>query len=173
MVPPSVGTCLPREQRAGRRLESYGEESGRTAMFFRLSDPKTRARILISSMLLFFLISERQSGFFRYYYFFLINLFIYLFLAVLGLRFVRGLSPVAASGGHSSSQCVGLSLSWPLLLQSTGSWRTGSVVVAYGPSCSTACGIFLDQGSNPGPGLESVSPALAGGFPTTAPPGKP
>ena len=25
----------------------------------------------------------------------------------------------------------------------------------------------------PGPGLEPVSPALAGGFPTTAPPGKP
>ena len=33
---------------------------------------------------------------------FLIYLFIYLFLAVLGLRFLRGLSPVAASGGHSS-----------------------------------------------------------------------
>ena len=33
-------------------------------------------------------------------------------------------------------------------------------------SCSAACGIFLDQGSNP------VSPALAGGFLTTAPPGK-
>ena len=27
--------------------------------------------------------------------------------------------------------------------------RTGSVVVAYGLSCSAACGIFLDQGSNP------------------------
>ena len=25
----------------------------------------------------------------------------------------------------------------------------------------------------PGPGLKPVSPALAGGFPTTAPPGKP
>ena len=29
---------------------------------------------------------------------------------------VRGLSLVAASGGHSSSRCVGLSLSRPLLL---------------------------------------------------------
>ena len=64
---------------------------------------------------------------------------------------VRGLSPVAASGGHSSSQCVGLSLSWPLLLWSTGSRRAGSVVVAHGPSCSAACGIFPDQGSNPCP----------------------
>ena len=27
----------------------------------------------------------------------------------------------------------------------------GSVVVAHGPSCSAACGIFPDQGSNPCP----------------------
>ena len=64
---------------------------------------------------------------------------------------VRGLSLVAASGGHSSSRCAGLSLSRPLLLRSTGSRRTGSVVVAHGPSCSAACGIFPDQGSNPCP----------------------
>ena len=64
---------------------------------------------------------------------------------------VRGLSPVAASGGHSSSRCAGLSLSQPLLLQSTGSRRAGSAVVANGPSCSVACGIFPDQGSNPCP----------------------
>ena len=65
--------------------------------------------------------------------------------------FVRGLSPVAASGGHSSSRCVGLSLSRPLLLRSRGSRRAGSAVVAHGPSCSAACGIFPDQGSNPCP----------------------
>ena len=53
-----------------------------------------------------------------------------------------------------------------LSLWSTGSRRAGSVVVAHGPSCSTACGI-------PRPGLEPVSPALAGRFSTTAPPGKP
>ena len=62
---------------------------------------------------------------------------------------VQGLSLVAASGGHSSSRCAGLSLSWPLLLQSTSSRRAGSVVVAHGSSCSVACGIFPDQGSNP------------------------
>ena len=62
---------------------------------------------------------------------------------------MRGLSLVVASRGHSSSRCTGLSLSWPLLLQSTGSRRTGSVIVAHGPSCSVACGIFPDQGSNP------------------------
>ena len=64
---------------------------------------------------------------------------------------VRGHSLVAASGGHSSSRCTGLSLLWPLLLRSTGSRRAGSVVVAHGPNCSAACGIFPDQGSNPCP----------------------
>ncbi|KAJ8786458.1 hypothetical protein J1605_006239 [Eschrichtius robustus] len=33
--------------------------------------------------------------------------------------------------------------------KSTGSRRTGSVVVAHGPSRSVACGIFPDQSSNP------------------------
>ena len=56
---------------------------------------------------------------------------------------MRGLSLVVASGGHS--------LSRPLLLRSRGSRRAGSVVVAHGPSCSAACGIFPDQGSNPCP----------------------
>ena len=64
---------------------------------------------------------------------------------------MRGLSLVAASGGHSSSRCAGLSLSRPLLLRSTGSKRAGSVAVAHGPSRSAACGIFPDQGSNPCP----------------------
>ena len=78
------------------------------------------------------------------------NYFIYLLFFWLCWVFVsvRGLSIVAASGGHSSSRCVGLSLSRPLLLQSTGSRRAGSVVVAHGPSCSAECGIFPDQGSN-------------------------
>ena len=64
---------------------------------------------------------------------------------------MRGLSPVAVSGGHSSLRCAGLSLSRPLLLRGTGSRRAGSVVVAHGPSCSAACGILPDQGPNPCP----------------------
>ena len=64
---------------------------------------------------------------------------------------MRGLSLVVASRGHSSSRCAGLSLSRPLLFWSTVSSRAGSVVVAHGPSCSVACGIFPDQGSNPCP----------------------
>ena len=64
---------------------------------------------------------------------------------------MRGLSLVAASGGHSSSRCAGLSPSQPLLLRSTGSRRAGSATVAHGPSHSAACGILPDQGSNPCP----------------------
>ena len=39
--------------------------------------------------------------------------------------------------------------------------------MAYGLSCSAACGIFLDQGLNLCPELN-----LAGGFLNTVPPGK-
>ena len=97
---------------------------------------------------------------FRYHSFFslffkIIYLFIYLFYFWLCWCWVfvsvRGLCLVAASGGHSSPRCAGLSLSGPLLLWSTGSRRAGSAVVAHGPSCSAACGILPDQGSNPCP----------------------
>ena len=72
------------------------------------------------------------------------HLFIYFWLCWVFVS-VQGLSLVVASGGPSSSRCAGFSLSWPLLLQSTGSRCAGSVVVAHGPSCSAACGIFPDQ----------------------------
>ena len=45
-----------------------------------------------------------------------------------------------------------------------GLQSAGLIIVAHRLSCSKACGIFLDQGSNP---------ALASGFFTTEPPGKP
>ena len=91
---------------------------------------------------------------FHFFFFFLEFHFIYLFIhfwLCWVLASVRGPSPAAASGGHSSSRCAGLSLSRPLLLRSTGSRRAGSVVVAHGPSCSAACGILPYQGSNPCP----------------------
>ena len=82
-------------------------------------------------------------------------LFLYLFLAVLGLCFcARAFSScgkrLRQAGatlhcGARASHYRGLSL------RSTGSRRAGSVVVAHGPSCSAACGIFPDQGSNPCP----------------------
>ena len=85
-----------------------------------------------------------------FFFFFNYYLFIYFWLCWVFLS-VRGLSPVAASGDHSSSRCAGLSLLRPLPLRSTGSRRAGSVIVAHGPSCSATCGIFPDQGSNPCP----------------------
>ena len=96
--------------------------------------------------------SRRVTAFFFFFNFwvYIIYLFIYLWLCWVFVS-ARGLSPVAASGGHSSSRCAGLSPSRPLLLRSTGSRRAGSVTVAHGPSCSTARGILPDQGSNPCP----------------------
>ena len=94
--------------------------------------------------------SHEKAKQFCFVFFKFIYLFIYFWLCWVFVS-VRGLSLVAASGGHSSSQCAGLSLSRPLLLRSTCSRRAGSVVVAHGPSCSTACGIFPDQDSNPCP----------------------
>ena len=100
---------------------------------------------------------------------------IYLFMAVLGLRFcarafsscgergpllisVRGPLTIEASlvAEHrlqtrrlSNCGSRALSLSRPLLLRSTGSRRAGPVTVAHGHSCSAARGILPDQGSNP------------------------
>ena len=88
--------------------------------------------------------SQLQHVACRIFFFFLIYLWLcWVFVSA------RGLSLVAASRGHSSSRCAGPSLSRPLLLRSTGSRRAGSVIVAHGPSCSAACGILPDQGSNP------------------------
>ena len=85
--------------------------------------------------------------FFFLIYIFKIYLLIYFWLCWV---FVAecGLSLVAASGGYSLLRRTGFSLRWLLLLWSTGSRCTGSVAVAQGLSCSAACGIFPDQGSN-------------------------
>ena len=79
---------------------------------------------------------------------------------------VRGLSPVAASGGHSSSRCAGLSLSRPLAAEHRLQTRRLS-------SCGSRAHLLRGMRDPPRPGLEPVSPALAGRLPTTAPPGKP
>ena len=83
-------------------------------------------------------------------------------MAVLGLHCYAGFSPLAAGGAPLQLECVDFSLRWLLLCgaQALGCiwasavaaprlWSTGSVVVVHRLSCSTACGIFLDQGSNP------------------------
>ena len=63
------------------------------------------------------------------FFFFLINLFIYLFIfgCVGSSLLCAGCLLVAVSGGYSptSLRCSGFSLSWLLLLQTTGSRRAG------------------------------------------------
>ena len=54
----------------------------------------------------------------------------------------RGLFLVAASGAYCSLWCSGSCCR----ARALGTWA--SVVVVHGLSCSVACGIFLDQGSN-------------------------
>ena len=67
-------------------------------------------------------------------------------MAVLGLHFcVRAFSSCGKWGP------LFIAVRGPLLLWSTGSRRAGSVIVAHGPTCSAACEIFPDQGSNPCP----------------------
>ena len=103
-------------------------------------------------------------------FFLLLLRFIYLFsfLAVLGLHCCTQASLVSVSRSYSLLQCAGFSMWWLLLLQSTSprcknfssctTWvpvvldcqvqSAGSVVVTCGLSCSPTCGIFLDQGLN-------------------------
>ena len=77
-----------------------------------------------------------------------------------------GLSPVVTGGGHSSlqrwgSHCTGFSCGARAL------GHAGSVAVAHRPSSSMARGILV-----PRPGMELVSPELAGRFLTLGPPEK-
>ena len=89
-------------------------------------------------------------------------------MAVLGLCCCADFPPVVASRDYSLAAVRGLLVAAASLIAEHGLWSTGSVAVVHRFSCSMACGIFPDQGSNP-----SVSPALVGGFFTTEPPGKP
>ena len=95
----------------------------------------------------FFKLARGEDSFYLFIYLF-VCLFTYFWLCWVFVS-VRGLSPVAASRGYSSSWCTGLSLSRPLPLRSTGSRRAGSVIVAHRPSCSAACGILPERGTNP------------------------
>ena len=63
---------------------------------------------------------------------------------------VHGLSLVAASRSSSLVVVRGL-LTMASLVAEHKLWNTGSAVVVHGLSCPVACGIFLNQGSNPCP----------------------
>ena len=73
---------------------------------------------------------------------------------------VRGLSLVVASGGHSSSRCVGLVAEHRLQTRRLS-------------NCGSRAQLLRGMWDLPRPGLKPVSPALAGRLSTTAPPGKP
>ena len=124
---------------------------------------------------------ERTCPFSSSSFFFKFIYFIYLFLAVLGLCcFMRAFSS-CSERGLLFLVVRGLLIAVASLvaehgLQARGLqqlWLAGSVVVARGlSSCGSRAQLLHDMWDLPGPGLEPVSPALAGGFLTTAPPGK-
>ena len=124
-----------------------------------------------------------------YKHFYTVEFIYFLKFIYFWLRWVfiaaHGLSLVAVSGGYSSLRCTGFSLQWLLLLWSTGSRRTGFSscgtwaqqlwlagskrrLSSSGARAQLLCGMW----DLPGPGLEPMSPTLAGGFLTIAPPGK-
>ena len=100
-------------------------------------------------------------------FFFFFTEFIYLFLAVLGLRFYA----------RASSSCS----EWgPLFIAVRGPLTIAASLVAEHrlqtrrlSSCGSRAQLLRGMWDLPRPGLEPMSPALAGGFSTTAPPGKP
>ena len=101
------------------------------------------------------------------FFFFLIYLFIYLFLAVLGLRFCA----------RAVSSCC----EWgPLFIAVRGPLTVAASLVAEHrlqtrrlSNCGSRAQLLRGMWDLPRPGLEPMSPALAGRFSTTAPPGKP
>ena len=116
------------------------------------------------------------------YTFHIIDFFVYRWLR--GSLFLRGLFSCCGRGCYPSLQCVGITVVASFVtecglqrapasvLGNRGSIvavsrlsSTGLVIVVLGFSWSEACGIFLDQGLN-------LSPALAGWFFTSQPPGK-
>ena len=104
--------------------------------------------------------------FFFFFFFYFLNLFIYFFGCVGSSFLCEGFLQLWQAGatlhrGARASHCRGLSCCGAQAPDAP------ALIVAHGPSCSAACGNL------PRPGLEPVSPALAGRFSTTAPPGKP
>ena len=126
-----------------------------------------------------FLVPEMQILLF--FFFFLIYVFILFISFWLRWVFLAAcvLSLVAASRGYSSLWCAGFSLWWLFLLRSSGSRHAGfsscglRALERWLSSCGAWASLLRGMWELPGPGLEPLSPALAGGFLTTAPPGKP
>ena len=98
-------------------------------------------------------------------FFFLI--FIYLFMAVLGLRFcARAFSSCGKWGPLFIAVHGPLAIAASLVAEHRLQTRRLS-------DCGSRAQLLRGMWDLPRPGLEPVSPALAGRFSTTAPPGKP
>ena len=98
---------------------------------------------------------------------YVLNLFIYLFMAVLGLRFCARAFPNCSERG-------------PLFIAVRGPLTVAASPVAEHrlqtrrlSSCGSRALLLRGMWDLPRPGFEPVSPALAGRFLTTVPPGKP
>ena len=99
--------------------------------------------------------------------FFFFNLFIYLLLAVLGLRFcARAFSSCGKRGPLFIAARGPLTIAASLVVEHRLQTRRLS-------SCGSRAQLLRGMWDLPRPGHEPVSPALAGRFSTTAPPGKP
>ena len=101
-------------------------------------------------------------------HFFFFNKFIYLFiLAVLGLHFcARAFSSCGKRGSLFIAVCGPLTIAASPVAEHRLQTRRLS-------SCGSRAQLLPGMWDLPRPGLEPVSPALAGRFSTTAPPGKP
>ena len=88
-------------------------------------------------------------------------------MAVLGLRFcARAFSSCGKRGPLFSAVCRPLTVAASLVAEHRLQTRRLS-------NCGSRAQLLRGMWDLPRPGLEPVSPALAGGFSTTAPPGKP
>ena len=76
---------------------------------------------------------------------------LFFFLAVLGLHCCSWAFSSCSEWGLLSSLVRGLPVAVTSLVVEHRLSSTGSVVLAHGLSCFTACGIFPDQESNPCP----------------------
>ena len=123
-----------------------------------------------------------DSLFLSSHFLFYIIVFIYLFLAVLGLHCCLGFSSLVASRGYSLLAVLGLLILLASLLAEHGLYSTqASVVAAPGlqstGSTAVAHGfrtqLVRNRWDHLGSGIEPVFPALASRFSTTEPSGNP